>query len=99
MQAERKLASVPASSARNPSRARSCRRSGARAPIPPSWMPIELKLANPQRANVAIVNDRSSSCAFGARRARRRRSARSAPSACRAARRRPRQSSQGTPSR
>ena len=62
MQAERKLASVPASRARKPSRARSCRRSGARAPIPPSWMPIELKLANPQRAKLAITNDRSSSC-------------------------------------
>ena len=58
MQAERKLARVPASRARKPSRARSCRRSGARAPMPPSWMPIELKLANPQRAKLAITNER-----------------------------------------
>ena len=65
IQAERKLARVPASRARKPSRARSCRRSGARAPIPPSWMPIELKLANPQRAKLAITNDRSMiGCSF-----------------------------------
>ena len=60
--AERKFASVPASIARRPSRARSRFRSGASAPMPPSWMPTELKLAKPARANDAIVNDRGSSC-------------------------------------
>ena len=50
MQAVRKFANVPASSARSPSRARSCRRSGASAPMPPIWMPIELKLAKPHSA-------------------------------------------------
>ena len=64
MVAVTKFASVPASMARMPSRARSDRRSGASAPMPPIWMPIELKLANPQRANVAIVNDRGSSVSF-----------------------------------
>ena len=60
--ADRKLASVPASMARKPSRARSRFRSGASAPMPPSWMPTELKLANPASANDAMVNDRGSSC-------------------------------------
>ena len=32
--------------------------------MPPSWMPIELKFANPQRAKLAITNDRSISCSF-----------------------------------
>ena len=50
MQAVMKFAKVPASSARSPSRARSPRRSGARAPMPPIWMPMELKLAKPHRA-------------------------------------------------
>ena len=50
MHAERKLASVPARRAWKPSRARSLRRSGANAPMPPSWMPMELRLAKPQRA-------------------------------------------------
>ena len=59
--AVRKLANVPASIARRPSRARSWRRSGASAPMPPIWMPIELKLAKPHSANVAIVNDFGSS--------------------------------------
>src|ERR1051325_1297594 len=54
--AERKLASVPAIMARKPSRARSCLRSGARAPMPPIWMPIELRLAKPQSANVANLS-------------------------------------------
>src|SRR6185503_1454717 len=48
--AERKLASVPAIMARRPSRARSCLRSGASAPMPPIWMPTELRLANPHNA-------------------------------------------------
>ena len=32
---------------------------GAMAPSPPSWMPIELMLANPHSAYVAIVSERS----------------------------------------
>ena len=64
MVAVTKLASVPASMARRPRRARSCRRVGASAPMPPIWIPIELKFAKPQSANVAIVNDRGSSVAF-----------------------------------
>src|SRR5262245_2830208 len=56
-----KLASVPANMARRPRRARSWRRFGARAPMPPIWMPIELRFAKPQSANVAIVNDFGSS--------------------------------------
>ena len=59
-----KFASVPASIARKPSRARSCLRSGASAPIPPIWIPTELMFANPHSANDAIVNDRGSSAAF-----------------------------------
>src|SRR5439155_9538845 len=55
--AERKFASVPAIIARNPSRARSCLRSGARAPMPPRRNPPEPKFANPQGAKVAIGND------------------------------------------
>src|SRR2546422_3721745 len=60
--ADRKFASVPAIMARNPSRARSCLRSGASAPMPPIWMPTELTLANPHSAKVAMVNDTGSSC-------------------------------------
>ena len=77
-----KLARVPANIARSPSRARSCRRFGASAPMPPIWMPIELKLAKPQSAKVAIVNDCGSSDLLRAARAARRRRTRSAPSAC-----------------
>src|SRR3954463_701222 len=62
--ADRKLASVPAIIARKPRRARSCLRSGARAPMPPIWIPTELRLAKPHSANVAIVNDTGSSVAF-----------------------------------
>src|SRR5881396_3527648 len=62
--ADRKFASVPAIMARNPSRARSCLRSGTSAPIPPIWMPTELMLAKPHSANVAMVNDTGSSCAL-----------------------------------
>ena len=61
MVAVMKFASVPASIARRPRRARSCRRLGASAPMPPIWMPIELKFANPHSAKVAIVNDFGSS--------------------------------------
>src|SRR5438445_2814730 len=60
--ADRKFASVPAIIARKPSRARSCLRSGASAPMPPIWMPTELTLANPHKAKVAIVNESGSSC-------------------------------------
>ena len=56
-----KLASVPATIARSPSRARSWRRVGTSAPMPPIWMPIDEKFAKPHSANVAIVNDRGSS--------------------------------------
>ena len=61
MVAVTKLASVPAIIARNPSRARSLRRLGASAPMPPTCMPIDAKLAKPHSAKVAIVNDRGSS--------------------------------------
>ena len=50
--------------ARMPSRASSLRLLGASAPIPPIWMPMELKLAKPHSANVAMVNERGSSVAF-----------------------------------
>ena len=50
MQAVMKAARVPPSIARTPRRARSLRRSGAIPPIPPNWIPMELKLANPQSA-------------------------------------------------
>src|SRR2546422_7531891 len=61
--ADRKFATVPAIMARNPSRARSCLRSGTSAPMPPIWMPTELIFAKPHSANVAMVNDTGSSCA------------------------------------
>ena len=48
--AVRKFASVPASMARRPSRARSPRREGASEPMPPIWMAIEEKFAKPQSA-------------------------------------------------
>src|SRR5439155_12246176 len=60
--ADRKFASVPAIMARNPSRARSCLRSGTSAPMPPIWIPTELMFANPHSANVAMVKDTGSSC-------------------------------------
>src|SRR5882672_12795006 len=62
--AERKLASVPAIIARKPSLARSCLRLGASAPMPPIWMPTELRFAKPHSANVAMVNDTGSSVAL-----------------------------------
>ncbi len=49
-----RLAMVPASMARRPRLARSLRRLGTRAPMPPICMPIEPTLAKPQRAKVAI---------------------------------------------
>ena len=50
MVAVMKAASEPAIMARSPSRERSCRRLGAIPPIPPIWMAMELKLANPDSA-------------------------------------------------
>ena len=47
-------ASDPPSSARNPRRAMSPFRVGASPPIPPIWIPMEEKFANPQSANDAI---------------------------------------------
>src|ERR1022692_2233995 len=61
MAAVMKFASVPASTAFNPRRARSDRRLGASDPMPPIWMPMELKLANPHSAYVAMMKDRGSS--------------------------------------
>src|SRR5713226_4886599 len=61
MEADIKLAMVPASMARMPNLASWPRCSGASAPMPPICMPMELKLANPQSANVAIVKVRGSS--------------------------------------
>ena len=49
-QAVMKEARVPAIMARMPSRARSPRRSGTIAPMPPICTPIEPKLAKPQKA-------------------------------------------------
>src|SRR6185436_10805689 len=62
--AERKLASVPAIIARNPSRARSCFRSGTSAPIPPIWIPTDPILANPHSANEAMVKETGSRLAL-----------------------------------
>src|SRR5262249_44361894 len=53
------VAGKPTNSARPPSRARSWRRSGAIAPMPPSWMPTEAKLAKPVRAKAVSLYDRS----------------------------------------
>ena len=64
MEAEIRLAMVPASMARTPSLAKSLRRSGTSAPMPPICMPMELRLANPHRAKVAMVKERGASVAF-----------------------------------
>src|SRR5436190_464282 len=50
MQADIKLAMVPAATAFNPRRATSDLRVGAKAPMPPTWMATELRLAKPQSA-------------------------------------------------
>src|ERR1700680_1955473 len=50
IEADIRLAIVPASMARIPSRASSSFLFGASAPMPPIWMPMELKLAKPQSA-------------------------------------------------
>src|SRR5271168_986522 len=54
MLADMRLAMVPASMARRPSWARSLRRLGTRAPMPPICMPMLPTLAKPQRAKVAM---------------------------------------------
>src|ERR1700688_1032309 len=64
MDAEIRFAMVPAIIARRPNEASSRFLLGARAPIPPICIPIEPRLANPQSAKVAIVNERGSSTAF-----------------------------------
>ena len=50
MAAVMNAASVPPTMARSPRRARSSLRSGAIPPIPPSWIAIDEKLANPDSA-------------------------------------------------
>ncbi|GEM_PF-3965750 len=52
-----KLSIVPARTAFKPNEAKSDRRLGARAPIPPISMAIDTKFTNPQSAKVAIVLD------------------------------------------
>ena len=59
--ADMRLAMVPASMARTPSLARSLRRFGTSAPMPPICMPIEPTLAKPQSAKVAIEKVRAGS--------------------------------------
>jgi len=56
--AVRKAASEPPIMARSPSFDRSERRSGAMPPIPPIWIAIELKLAKPDSAYVAMISER-----------------------------------------
>src|SRR5229473_6424530 len=58
MDADIKFAMVPASMARMPNFASWVRCSGASAPMPPIWMPMELKLAKPQSAKVAMAKVR-----------------------------------------
>ena len=50
MQAVMKAAKVPPNIARSPRRAKSARLSGAMPPIPPNWIPMELKFAKPESA-------------------------------------------------
>ena len=64
MDADIRFAIVPANIARIPSRASSPFLFGASAPMPPIWIPMELRFANPQSANVAIVKERGSSASF-----------------------------------
>jgi hypothetical protein len=56
--AESRLAIVPVIMARIPRRASSDFLLRASAPMPPIWMPMELKFAKPQSAKVAMVNER-----------------------------------------
>ena len=64
MLADIRFAIVPASIARKPSRARSFRRFGTSAPMPPICIPIDPTLANPHSANVAIEKVRGDSVAL-----------------------------------
>src|SRR5258706_570862 len=64
MEADRRFAMVPANMARIPNLASWLRCSGASAPMPPIWMPMELKFANPQSAKVAMVKDLGSRESF-----------------------------------
>src|SRR5438552_2488773 len=64
MEADIRFAMVPASMARMPNLASWLRCSGASAPMPPIWIPMELKLAKPQRAKVAMAKVRGSSVPF-----------------------------------
>ena len=59
MHAVMKQAIVPATSARTATVAKSCRRDGANGAKPPIWIPIELKLAKPHNAYVAIISERT----------------------------------------
>ena len=58
MQAVIKQATVPATSARTATRAMSGFLDGASGPKPPSWTPMEAKLAKPHNAYVAIISER-----------------------------------------
>lgn len=58
MHAVMKQAIVPATSARSATLAMSGLRDGASGPMPPIWIPIELKLAKPHNAYVAIISER-----------------------------------------
>ena len=51
----------PAIMARRPNRDRSCLREGAMPPMPPSWIAIEEKFANPESAYVAMTIERGCS--------------------------------------
>ena len=53
-----KQATVPATSARTATRAMSGFLDGASGPKPPSWTPMEAKLAKPHNAYVAIISER-----------------------------------------
>lgn len=50
MHADMKFAIVPHATAFNPKRAKSDFRVGASAPMPPTWIAIELKFAKPHNA-------------------------------------------------
>ena len=56
--AVRKQVRVPAMSARKTTLARSGRRDGAIGPIPPNWIPIELRFAKPHSEYVTSTSER-----------------------------------------
>ena len=58
MHAVMKQAIVPAISARTATVAMSFLREGASGPKPPIWIPIELMLAKPHNAYVAMISER-----------------------------------------